>query len=112
MIPPLHIFGPIGLAAALTGAPLDVAAQGSIERGHFMAERLCARCHAISGPGPSPVAKAPAFSTFERTWPVEYLAESLAEGITTSHGPVQIPVFDFTTEEIDDLLAFLKSVQE
>jgi cytochrome c len=56
--------------------------------------------------------QAPAFSTFERKWPIEYLAEALAEGIATSHGPIQIPVFDFTTEEIDDLLAFLKSVQE
>jgi mono/diheme cytochrome c family protein len=110
--PPLRVVGAIGLAVALAGAPLDVAAQGNIERGRAMAERLCARCHAISGPGPSPMAGAPAFSTFERTWPVEHLAEALAEGITTGHGPIQIPAFDFTTEEIDDLLAFLESVQE
>jgi mono/diheme cytochrome c family protein len=89
-----------------------VAAQGNIERGRAMAERLCAHCHAISGPGPSPVAQAQPFSTFERKWPVENLAEALAEGLTTDHGSVQIPAFDFTTEKIDDLLAFLKSVQE
>jgi mono/diheme cytochrome c family protein len=77
-----------------------------------MAERLCARCHAISGPGPSPVAQAPAFSTLERKWPVEYLAEALAEGLATGHGPVQMPMLDSTLEEINDLLAFLKSVQE
>jgi mono/diheme cytochrome c family protein len=93
---------------AVAGVPLDATAQGSIERGRVIAEHLCARCHAISGPGPSPMAQAPAFSTFERKWPVEYLAE----GLTTDHGSVQIPAFDFTTEEIDDLLAFLKSVQE
>jgi mono/diheme cytochrome c family protein len=74
--PPLRVVGAIGLAVALAGAPLDAAAQGSIERGRAMAERLCARCHAISGPGPSPVAQAPAFSTLERKWPVEYLAEA------------------------------------
>jgi hypothetical protein len=55
---------------------------------------------------------APPFSTFERKWPVEYLAEALAEGIVTGHGPIQMPVFVFTPEEIDDLLAYLKSVQE
>ena len=31
-----------------------------------MAQRLCARCHATIGPGPSPVDQAPPFSTFER----------------------------------------------
>jgi cytochrome c len=112
VVPPPGIVGAIGLAVALAGVPLDATAQGSVERGGAIAERLCARCHAISGPGPSPMSQAPAFSTFERKWPVEYLAEALAEGLTTGHGSVQIPAFDFTTEEIDDLLAFLKSVQE
>ena len=63
-------------------------------------------------PGPSPVAQAPPFSTFEREWPVEYLAEALAEGIVTGHGPVRMPAFVFEPEEIDDLLAYLVSVQE
>ena len=112
MIPPVRVVGAIGLAVTLAGAPLDAMAQGSIERGRALAERLCARCHAINGAGPSPVAQAPSFSTLERKWLVEYLAEALAEGIATGHGPTQIPAFDFTTEEIDDLLAFLKFVQE
>jgi cytochrome c len=105
----LSIFG---LAVALVAVPLDATAQASIERGRSMAERLCARCHAISGRGPSPVAQAPAFSTFERKWPVNFLAEALAEGIVIGHGPIQMPVFVFTPEEIDDLLLYLKSVQE
>jgi mono/diheme cytochrome c family protein len=78
-----------------------------------MAQRLCARCHATTGPGPSPVEQAPPFSTFERKWPVGYLAEALAEGIVTGRGPVRMPPeFVFTPEEIDDLLAYLRSVQE
>jgi mono/diheme cytochrome c family protein len=87
-------------------------AEGDIAEGEEIAQRLCSGCHAISGPGPSPVQQAPPFSGFERKWPVEQLAESLAEGIVTGHGPVQMPVFVFTPEEIDDLLAYLKSVQE
>jgi mono/diheme cytochrome c family protein len=96
----------------LTGAPPSAEVQGSVEDGRAMAQRLCARCHATTGPGPSPVDQAPPFSTFERKWPVEYLAEALAEGIVTGHGPIQMPVFVFTPKEIDDLLAYLKSVQE
>jgi mono/diheme cytochrome c family protein len=106
----------VGLACAVGLAALadlsSAEALGSVQDGHAMAQRLCARCHAISGPGPSPVAQAPPFSTFERNWPVEYLAEALAEGIVTGHGPVQMPVFVFTPDEIDDLLAYLESVQE
>ena len=104
--------GIVGLFAALACLTSAAKAQGSVEDGRTMAEGLCQRCHAIAGPGPSPMAEAPAFSTFERNWPVEYLAEALAEGIVTGHGPVQMPVFAFAPEEIDDLLAYLKSVQE
>jgi hypothetical protein len=43
---------------------------------------------------------------------VEYLAEALAEGIVTGHGPVRMPAFVFEPEEIDDLLAYLEPVQE
>jgi cytochrome c len=112
VIPPVRLVGAIGLVLTLAGAPLDATAQGDIERGRALAERLCARCHAMDGAGPSPVAQAPSFSTLERRWPVENLAEALAEGIATGHGSTQIPAFDFTTEEIDDLLAFPKFVQE
>jgi cytochrome c len=101
----------IGLLA-LTSSPMHAEARGSVEDGHGIAERLCARCHAIAGPGPSSIKQAPPFSTFERKWPVEYVAEALAEGIVTGHGAVQMPEFVFTPEEIDDLLAYLDSVQE
>ncbi len=74
-----------------------------------MAERLCARCHAISGLGPSPLVQAPLFSHFEQQWPVEYLAEAMAEGLVIGHGPM--PEFTFTPAEIDDMIAYLHSVQ-
>lgn len=102
----------LACATGAGGLSWTARAAGNIEEGRDMADRLCSGCHAISGPGPSPVEQAPPFSGFERKWPVEYLAESLAEGIVTGHGPVQMPVFVFTPEEIDDLLAYLNSVQE
>ena len=75
-----------------------------------MAQSRCAACHAIAGPGPSPVATAPPFSGFGRKWPVESLAEALAEGIVTGHGPVRMPEFVLSAAEIDDLLAYLRAV--
>lgn len=87
-------------------------ADGSRQAGAELAERHCARCHAVAS-GQSPVADAPAFSGLARKWPIEYLAEALAEGIVTSHRhDVEMPEFVFSPEEIDDLLAYLESVQE
>ncbi len=87
-------------------------ADGSRQAGAELAERHCAQCHAVAS-GPSPVADAPAFSGLARKWPIEYLAEALAEGIVTSHRhDVEMPEFVFSPDEIDDLLAYLESVQE
>ncbi len=101
-----------GLTAASIYLPSVSLAQDNVEGGRAIAQTHCARCHAIAGPGPSPVYPAPPFSGFARKWPIDYLAEALAEGIVTGHGPVLMPVFVFTPEEIGDLLAYLKSVQE
>ena len=81
-------------------------------QGGEIAARLCSDCHAISGSGGSPVAAAPAFSTIGRRIEIDDLAEALAEGILTGHGPTEMPEFVLTPEEIDALLAYLQSVQE
>jgi len=91
--------------------PNEALGDGSVDRGRQMVEELCSRCHAIEGPGPSPVAQAPAFSTLNRKFPVDDLAEAFAEGIVTGHGPVNMPEFVFSPEQIDDLLAYLNTVQ-
>ena len=98
--------------AAIVAAAPPAMAGGDPDAGAEMADRLCARCHAVAS-GQSPVADAPAFSGLARKWPIEYLAEALAEGIVTSHRhEVEMPEFVFTPEEIDDLLAYLDSIQE
>ena len=98
-----------GFALSAMAAHADETAAGDAAAGGALAERLCARCHSISGPGPSPLTQAPPFSGFERKWPVYYLAEAMAEGLVIGHGPM--PEFTFNPEEIDDLLAYLHSVQ-
>lgn len=99
------------LLGASIGAAASVArAAGDAAAGRAMAEQLCSRCHAIAGPGPSPLAQAPLFSHFGRQFRVDDLAEAMAEGLVVGHGPM--PEFTFTPEEIDDMLAYLNSVQE
>jgi cytochrome c len=83
-----------------------------IERGRAFAQRHCATCHAIGRTGSSPYAPAPPFRTLHERYDVEALAEALAEGIVVGHGGArQMPQFVLSPAEIDDLLAYLKSLE-
>ena len=95
-----------GVAAA--SAPLSY----EIERGRAFAQRHCSTCHAIGRAGSSPYAPAPPFRTLHERYDVEALAEALAEGIVVGHGGArQMPQFVLSPAEIDDLLAYLKSLE-
>jgi uncharacterized protein (DUF433 family) len=54
------------------------------------------------------LAKAPPFRTLHRRYPVETLAEGLAEGIRVAH---PMPEFRLEPKQIDDLIAYLKSLE-
>ena len=53
--------------------------------------------------------EAPAFRTLHTRYPVENLAEAFAEGFTTGHP--SMPEFQLDAAQINDLIAYLKSVQ-
>jgi mono/diheme cytochrome c family protein len=94
--------------AAAVSAPLSY----EVERGRAFAQRHCATCHAIGRTGSSPYAPAPPFRTLHERYDVEALAEALAEGIVVGHGGArQMPQFVLSPAEIDDLLAYLKSLE-
>lgn len=104
------------LIAAMVGAQAVFAASvppsREIERGRAFAQRLCATCHAVGYRGASPYAPAPPFRTLHERYDVEALAEALAEGIVVGHGGArQMPQFVLSPAEIDDLLAYLKSLE-
>lgn len=69
----------------------------------------CSRCHAIGTTGNSPLPAAPAFRTLHLHYPVESLEESLAEGIITGHPAM--PEFQFSPEQVGDIIAYLKSLE-
>lgn len=97
---------------ALAGAfLLTAAAQAQtpqIERGRAFAQANCARCHAIGRTGDSPLLKAPPFRTLHRRYPVESIAEAFAEGIKVAH---PMPQFQLEPGQIEDLIAYLKSLE-
>jgi len=101
-------------AILLLGATLPTMASANdnakdeIEAGENLAERLCSRCHAIGKTGESPHQDAPAFRSFSRRWPVDDLAEALAEGIVVGHP--DMPAFELSPDEITALLAYLNAL--
>jgi cytochrome c len=95
----------LATAAAEPAAALDAAAQ----RGRNLAQHNCARCHAVGRVGESPLRAAPPFRTLHTQYPIEDLAESFAEGIVTGHP--SMPEFRFDTAQINDLLAYLKTLE-
>lgn len=102
----------LGLSAAVwLACPVSAAEPGDPVAGRAFAERHCAACHALEGPGPSPRPEAPPLSELERHYPVEHLAEALAEGIFVGGHGTDMPELVLSPEEIDDLLAWLAGIQ-
>ena len=96
------------VAACLTGVPAE-ALDAREQRGFTLTKADCAKCHAIGRVGESPLREAPPFRTLHRRYPVEDLAESLAEGISTGHPTM--PEWRFDPGQIGDLIAYLKTLE-
>jgi mono/diheme cytochrome c family protein len=79
------------------------------QRGKAFAQSNCARCHSIDRVTPSPLAIAPPFRTLHLRYKVETLDEALGEGIVTGHP--SMPEFKLDPGQINDFIAFLKSLE-
>lgn len=98
------------LLVALVLASMATAAHGqSAPRGLAFARANCATCHAIDRSSESPLKAAPPFRSLHKRYPVEALAEALAEGISTGHPAM--PEFSLAPAQIGDLIAFLKTLE-
>jgi mono/diheme cytochrome c family protein len=97
------------LVTALSPAPAT-SSDATDERGRAIAQAKCARCHSIGVQGDSPLALAPPFRVLPKRYPVENLAEALAEGIYVGHP--MMPEFKFDPPEIDALLSFMASLSK
>ncbi len=100
--------GVLGLAwsmAAAGAAPGDDA----VAKGEMLLEKNCARCHAIGKTGDSKHEKAPPFRQVVTRYPLDNLAEALAEGIVSGHP--DMPEFTFEPAEIDAILSYLDKLK-
>jgi cytochrome c len=101
----------IAVAVSILAAAPSAAAP-SVERGHAFVAANCSRCHAIGPTGASPYAPAPPFRTLHERYDVSAIAEALAEGIVVGHeGDRQMPQFMLDPGQIDDVIAYLKSLE-
>jgi mono/diheme cytochrome c family protein len=98
-------------AGALTASSLSAQdGASSLKRGETLLTRNCARCHATGSAGLSPHPDAPPFRTLARKYPIDGLAEALAEGLSVGHP--DMPEFTFAPEDVGAILGYLKSIQE
>lgn len=98
-----------GIALALIAATGTAAQESRLAaRGRVILAEKCARCHAIGRADASPHKEAPPFRAVARKYPVDQLAEALAEGIVTGHPAM--PEFTFTPREIAAILAYLRTL--
>lgn len=96
-------------AAFLPLQPAVAAAQQDIAAGRALAKAHCSACHAVGPEGASPLPKAPHFRELGGHYPLDNLAEALAEGIVAGHP--DMPSTPWEPKEIDQLIAYLKSIQ-
>src|SRR5258708_17498111 len=91
-----------------TALPQDKRALES--RGQGLLTTNCSRCHAIGRTGNSTHPEAPPFRTLGQRYPIEVLAEALAEGRSSCHP--DMPEFRFEIDDVDAILAYLESSHE
>ncbi len=77
--------------------------------GRDIARADCGACHAVGRFDRSKQRAAPPFRALGERYDVEGLAEALAEGISVGHP--QMPEFAYPPDQIDKLIAYLKSLQ-
>jgi len=100
------------LALLVLGAAFGAHAQQQdprAQRGFIFVKTNCASCHSIDKVRPSPLKVAPPFRTLHRRYPVDSLAEALAEGIVTGHP--MMPEFQLDPGQVGDVIAYLKTLQ-
>jgi len=79
------------------------------QRGLTYVRTYCARCHSVDKVTESPLRVAIPLRDVHRHYPVESLAESLAEGIRTGHP--SMPEYQLDPGQVGDVIAYLKTLE-
>lgn len=98
------------LLAACTSSPPPEPETPQATHGRELALKYCGSCHAVGRAGGSRAANAPPFRTLSQRYPIEDLAESLAEGIVAGHDD-EMPEIKFPASDVSAMIAYLESIQ-
>jgi cytochrome c len=98
------------LLLGLAAVPARAVEKDLTDKGEALVKENCSRCHAVGKEGDSPHPPAPPFRTLSSKYPVEDLAESLAEGIVSGHP--DMPIFVFSPHDVEAIIQYLQSIQE
>jgi cytochrome c len=101
---------PLVLVLISAGAALPQDKRAQESRGEGLLTTNCSRCHAVGRTGDSTHPEAPPFRTLGQRYPIDVLAEALAEGLSSGHP--DMPEFRFEIDDVDAILAYLNSIQE
>lgn len=97
------------LFSAMPASGLYAAAKSVAESdGKAILQSQCGRCHSIEKIGKSPLGNAPPLRKIYRRYPIERLEFELSEGVGSRHRAM--PQIQFSSEEIDKILKYLKSI--
>jgi cytochrome c len=114
------------MAKALSGSAARIVALGLVamfaananaqdtprqqRQGQIIVANKCSSCHAVGRVGESRNPKAPAFRRLHERYPIESLAEALAEG--TISGAPDEPEFNFSAREVGAIISYISMIQE
>jgi mono/diheme cytochrome c family protein len=96
----------MGLSAS---APVLAQLPPAAQRGLTFVRVHCAQCHSVDAVSPSPLAIAPPFRDLHLRYPIDELRRPLSEGIVANHPTM--PQFRLEPDQLNDVIAFLKSLQ-
>ncbi len=102
------IFCALAVAAAWAAGTSLAETPASVRHGREIAQRFCAKCHAIGMAGKSPYPSAPPLREIVAKGNIQNLEEALGEGIIVGHPAM--PQFQFKPREVGALIAYLKSL--
>jgi cytochrome c len=100
----------VALSAAACTSIEEAAYSGDPVEGRMVAENLCASCHSIETIGVSPNPGAPPLRYVLATYRPDWLADDLRNSVSLSHR--RMPTFYFGEHHADDVVAYLKTIQQ
>lgn len=101
--------GQIAVALLLIASAQAQGLSPAEQRGKAFAINNCSKCHSVDKVTQSPLKVAPPFRTLHLRYPVDTLAEALAEGIVTGHP--SMPEFRLEPDQINDFLSYMKTLE-